>query len=235
MLKIVFFDLDGVIVKLEKIHYLAWKSVFSWRGINFNEKTWNEVFDKSRQEIVAYVNDKFKLDLTNDELKKISDDKVVIFKKIIADNQCSSWICEGIIKAIEEVKQKNILVGVISHSQNCEFILKKLNIIKYFDYYTKPMNKDSDSTISTKIFTIQSPIKKALNELKISGSESIAFDDTEKGINEFNEVGSFSVMIDYYKKNTAPNAKLRYHFTNEININEVIFRYYLVNNDENDN
>lgn len=81
MIKGIIFDLDGVIVHTDEMHYRAWKQVAERIGVSFNGDMNNRLRDVSRIESLEMVLENAK-PVSDAEKLILADEKNAAYKKI---------------------------------------------------------------------------------------------------------------------------------------------------------
>ena len=129
MIKGVIFDMDGTIVDSLPYHHDAWRIFFEENKVDdFSEKLKRYNGGGTLDLMKAVYGNIYSID----ELKKMSDDKEIIFRKIYKGNIKP---IEGLLEFISELKSKNILVGLASNAirKNVTLTLNELDIYDLFD------------------------------------------------------------------------------------------------------
>ena len=129
MIKGVIFDMDGTIVDSLPYHHEAWRIFFEENKVeDFSEKLKKYKGGGTLDLMKAVYGNIYSID----ELKKMSDDKEIIFRKIYKGNIKP---IEGFLEFISELKSKNILVGLASNAirKNVTLTLNELDIYDLFD------------------------------------------------------------------------------------------------------
>jgi len=129
MIKGVIFDMDGTIVDSLPYHHEAWRIFFEENKVeDFSEKLKKYKGGGTLDLMKAVYGNIYSID----ELKKMSDDKEIIFRKIYKGNIKP---IEGFLEFISELKSKNILVGLASNAirKNVTLTLNELDVYDLFD------------------------------------------------------------------------------------------------------
>ena len=129
MIKGVIFDMDGTIVDSLPYHYRAWETFFEENKVeNFSEKLKDFKGGGTLDLMTAVYGDKY----SRKELKIMTDDKEIIFRKIYKNNVLP---IKGFMEIFELIKSKKILVGLASNAirKNVKMILSELKIYNKFD------------------------------------------------------------------------------------------------------
>ncbi|NJO90305.1 MAG: beta-phosphoglucomutase [Chloroflexia bacterium] len=173
-IKALIFDLDGVVVDTAKYHYLAWKKLAEELGFFFSEKDNERLKGVSRirsLEILLEVggielDEKKKVDLAT----KKNDDYLEYIMKM---SPCE--ILPGVLDILEAAKQKGLKLAIGSASKNAVTILKRVDLLKYFDAIIDG-NKVSKAKPDPEVFL------NAAKELGVKPEECVVFEDAEAGV-----------------------------------------------------
>ena len=129
MIKGVIFDMDGTIVDSLPFHHEAWRIFFEENKVDdFSEKLKKYKGGGTLDLMKAVYGDIYSID----ELKKMSDDKEIIFRKIYKGNIKP---IEGFLEFFFYLKSKKILVGLASNAirKNVTLTLNELGVHDLFD------------------------------------------------------------------------------------------------------
>ena len=135
MLKAVIFDLDGVVTDSAAYHYQAWKMIADKLNIPFNENYNEKLKGVSRMESLNLIldNDKGRYFYTEKEKEALIYEKNENYKELIC-RITPDDLLPGIAELLKELKDNSILTGLASASKNAEFIVRQLQVEKYFNY-----------------------------------------------------------------------------------------------------
>ena len=132
MIKAVIFDLDGVVVSTDNLHYLAWKMIADNEGIYFDEKINHRLRGVSRTDSLEIILEKANKKYSIEEKQELAFNKNEYYKKLL-DTISPVDILPGIIDTISFFKEKNIKIAIGSASKNAKLILKKIGLLNSFD------------------------------------------------------------------------------------------------------
>ncbi|MCH1444086.1 MAG: HAD family phosphatase, partial [Flavobacteriaceae bacterium] len=129
MVKGIIFDMDGTMVDSLPYHHEAWKIFFNENKVeNFSEKLKDYKGGGTLDLMKAVYGDRYSLK----ELKKMSDEKEIIFRRIYKGNVKP---IKGFIEFLSDLKSKNILIGLASNAirKNVTLTLNELGVYNLFD------------------------------------------------------------------------------------------------------
>lgn len=233
MLKAILFNLDGIITNLSKFHFLAWKSIFSQHGIVFDDEQWSQLQNYSRTYIIKQTLEYNEIECTDQLVSQIDAEKNTLYKTLIFNELRPEDVNPNILNIITQAKAKDLKVCVISHSKNANLIIERLGLSRAFDYVCVPGENAQDSITS---IVGSSPVTESivnfLTKSGFSGNECIGIENTNDGIEEYNLYNIFSVCVNNFDPEVSKKAKMSYHSVVDINLDEIIFKYYAVNSQE---
>lgn len=131
-IKAIIFDLDGVLVTTDQLHYVAWKYVADLEGMHFDEHMNHQLRGVSRKdslEIILNKNQKSLSESRKEELLDIKNKRYIESLKSLNQHN----LLPGVNELLNTLKEKKYLLAVGSSSKNALTILKKLNLYDYFD------------------------------------------------------------------------------------------------------
>ena len=186
MIKACIFDLDGVIVDTAKYHYMAWKELARGLSFDFTEKDNERLKGVSRMKSLEILLEIGKKDIDDETKLKYTDSKNKRYLEYILQ-MTPDEILPGVINLLEELRSKEIKIGLGSASKNAVTILNQVKLTDYFDVIidgTKVSNAKPDPEV----------FLKAAEALDVTAEECIVFEDAEAGIEAainggFNSVG----------------------------------------------
>jgi beta-phosphoglucomutase len=188
-IKLVIFDLDGVITNTSVFHYLAWKKLASRLGIridtDFNESLKGVSRMESLERILKHGSMEAKF--SQEEKLEMASEKNDVYVRML-ENITPDSILGGIENLLENLKELNIKTAVASVSENAPFILNRLHITDKFDYIVNP-KEVARSKPFPDIFL------RAAQEFDILPEYCVGIEDAESGIHSINSAGMFSVGV----------------------------------------
>ena len=165
------FDMDGTIVDSLPYHNEAWKIFFNENKVeNFSEKL-NEYKGGGTLDLMRTVyGDQY----SKKELKKMSEDKEKIFRKIYK-GEIKQIL--GFKKFLGELKSKDIMIGLASNAirKNVSMIINELEIYDYFDSIIC-----GDEVINGK--PNPEMFNETIDRFNISKNECLIFEDSLEGV-----------------------------------------------------
>ncbi len=209
MLKAIIFDLDGTLVDSLPYHHKSWRIFF--KNNNIEENDFSEIIkDYKGGGTLELMTSVFGDMYTRGELKKMSDDKEVIFRDIY---KSKVYPIEGLNKFLDNLKENNILLSIGSNAirKNVLMTIEELGITNYFSSIICG-DEVSRGKPDPEMYL------KTLSNLKVSKNECIIFEDSIEGVEaarnadikvvgvtssqsseKLKSVGAFKTINDYTK------------------------------------
>lgn len=130
MTKALIFDMDGVIIDSEPIHFESDKMTLREYGIEVTDEILNNYVGVANPKMWAELKEMYQLRCSVEELLQ----KQLMYKFELFGTQKLQAI-DGILELIDLLKEKKIKVGLASSSPRVfiELILKNLGIMEFFD------------------------------------------------------------------------------------------------------
>ncbi len=184
----VIFDLDGVIVKTDGYHYLAWKKLADELGIeDFSEEDGVRQRGVSRMASLEILLEKSKKTFSEEEKIILAERKNRYYVEMLG-NLDSSAILPGIIETLDYLDSGHIKKAVGSVSKNTGTILLKTGLANRFDVVvdgTTPLPSKPDPAI----FLL------AAEKLGVPPSRCAVAEDSHAGIEAAKRGGMTSVAV----------------------------------------
>ncbi len=134
MIKAVIFDLDGVLIDSEEMHYLAWKKMLGEDGISITAEDFSHVFGKTGNDILkgfyARANKRAEEKTINAKI----DRKNVFFREIAAKMLKPS---KGSVELLKDLKNNGLAaaIGTSTPRGNVKFYMEKTGLKDFFKGY----------------------------------------------------------------------------------------------------
>lgn len=194
------FDLDGVIVDTAKYHYLAWKSIAKNFGINFTSEQNEELKGISRKKSLEKIIKWGNISLSKAEFQNAMNSKNKKYLEYISKIGSSEILPEA-DRVLKFLIAKNQIISLGSASKNARAILKKLKLLKYFDFIVDG-NDVTTAKPSPEIFL------KSAKLSQCDPSDCFVFEDSKAGIMAANNANMTSIGMG--DKNILKNASFNF-------------------------
>ena len=173
-MKAFIFDLDGVIVSTDKLHYLAWKEMADKEGIYFDEKINDRLRGVSRMASLEIILERATRSYTEQEKIALAEFKNDLYKQSLVLLTSEDRL-EGVTETLSALREKGYLLAIGSSSRNAKPILKQIGYENYFDAVSDGTNI-SKSKPDPEVFV------KAAEMLGLTPQDCYVVEDAEAGI-----------------------------------------------------
>ena len=188
MIKAVIFDLDGVLVTTDELHFLAWKALADKLGITgFTKEDNVRQRGVSRMASLEVVLEKTDKKYSEEEKLALADEKNAIYVNSL-DTLSPSDLLPGVNEFITFLKEKNIKTAIGSASKNTPLILEKTGIADKFDAISCGLDT-SKSKPDPEVFLI------AAKKLGLRPEECAVIEDSDAGIQAAKAGGMIAVAV----------------------------------------
>lgn len=172
MLKAFIFDMDGVIIDSEPLHFQSDRMVMKDFGINISDDELNSFVGVTNPEMWAVLLDRYNVDATVEKLLEIQHKYKA---QLLGQNKLQP--IDGIPELLIELKKKEIPIALASSSsrQFIELVLRSLHIYEFFDVIISG-EEVKNSKPSPDIFL------KAAAELKVDPKDCVVLEDSCNGV-----------------------------------------------------
>jgi len=187
MIKLVIFDLDGVITETSKQHFMAWQALAIKLGGELPTTFEEHLKGVSRKESLEKILDFLSINtLSEDEQSALMDEKNKHYQSLIKDIS-ETDIFPGIQALIDYLKSEGIYIAIGSASKNAKTILDGLKITNQFDYIVDPRNCQSKP--APDIFL------DAKNHFNLPANACIGIEDAQAGVEAIKAANMVAIAI----------------------------------------
>jgi beta-phosphoglucomutase len=194
LIKAVIFDLDGVLVSTDFLHYSAWKRLADEEGImGFNETDALRQRGVSRMASLEILLEKSEKVYTETEKTELADRKNGYYVDSLSKVNETS-ILKGVTEFIEALKEKGMLLGVGSASKNAPLILQKTDLLKYMDAVVCGLEV-TRSKPDPQVFLM------AAEKLGVKPENCLVIEDADAGVAAAKSGGMYALAVGAAKEN----------------------------------
>ena len=181
MLEAVIFDMDGVIINSEPLHYEANQKLFDKLGFSVPINEYSNYIGISTEKMWEDLRDKYDL---NESLDKLTDKHREHTHKFIRENMNGKEI-PGIKKILEELTDAKVKTAVASSSSKdlIETVIKGFDLCKYFDVLVSGEEVEKGKP-NPDIFLL------AAKKLKVNIRNCIVIEDSTNGVKAAKKAGA---------------------------------------------
>ena len=184
-MKGIIFDLDGVIVSTDKLHYAAWKKMADDESIYFDEQINNRLRGVSRMASLEIILEKANKTYTDEEKLALAEKKNNLYRELLKELTPADRL-PGVTKTLDELKERGFKLAIGSSSKNTPQILKYIGLDGFFDAVSDG-NNITHSKPDPEVFL------KASEMLGLSPEDCYIVEDSTAGI-EAGLAGGFSTI-----------------------------------------
>lgn len=181
------FDLDGVIVETSDAHFKAWQRLAESLGISFGGEFNEQLKGVSRRKSIEKILALDGRELPEDEIKQLMDKKNGWYQDSIAELTPDDLL-EGVPEFLEDLRERDIPMGIGSSSKNAPYIIDYLQLDDIFDVIIDG-NKVENTKPDPEVFL------KGARALNADPAKTIVFEDAASGVEAANRGGFFSVGV----------------------------------------
>lgn len=131
-MKAIIFDLDGVIVSTDNLHFLAWKRLADEEGIPFTRADNERLRGVSRMESLAIVLERTNKPYTATERSEMAERKNGYYRELLATLSPAA-ILPGVLPLLEALRGSGLKIAIGSSSKNAAAILNAIGLEQTFD------------------------------------------------------------------------------------------------------
>ncbi|MFA5741794.1 MAG: beta-phosphoglucomutase, partial [Candidatus Izemoplasmatales bacterium] len=205
----VIFDLDGVIVSTDHMHYQAWKKIADRENIPFNRTINKKLLGVSRMESLEIILKKAERKYTQIEKNNMAAFKNAEYINLLS-KLTTKDILPGVAVTFAFLKSKRIKIAGTSGSQNAALILQQTNLGSAFDVFIDG-NDVSTPKPNPEVFL------RAAAKLEINPENCLVVDDAMIGIQAAKGGGMFAAGISEAEDSPMCDWKLK-ELTDLINL-----------------
>lgn len=187
IMKLVIFDLDGVIVSTDALHYKAWKALTDEKKFIFNHEINHMLRGVSRPESLKIILDINGRTVEPEEFESMLEHKNDLYRESLVQ-LTSADILPGVLDLLEDLRRNSIKIAIGSSSRNTPLILKQIGLSDSFDCIVDG-NGITNSKPHPEVFLKSSEI------LDIDPSECVVYEDAEAGIEAAIAAGMFAIGV----------------------------------------
>ena len=202
MIKAVIFDLDGVLVTTDSMHYEAWKKLGEEIGItNFTKEDNIRQRGISRMASLEILLEKTDKKYTDAEKEELAERKNAYYKEML-ETLSEKDVFSGAKEFLVYLKEQGIKTAVGSASKNAPVILEKTGLLPFLDAVACGLDV-TKSKPDPQVFLV------AANKLDTDPKECMVFEDADAGIEAAKRGGmyAFAVGAARYNKNADMSAE----------------------------
>jgi len=186
------FDLDGVIISTDILHYRSWEVLTREQGIPFSWEINKRLLGVSRMQSLEIVLELASKSYTDQEKQALADRKNAHYLQMV-QQLTHDDLLPGALPFISELRARGVRTAVCSGSRNAKVIVGQLQLTPLFDLII-----DGNDITRTKpdpqIFLM------AAERLGVSPANCLVIEDAEVGVEAARRAGMRSLGIGDTKR-----------------------------------
>ena len=202
MIKSVIFDLDGVLVTTDELHFSAWKRLAEELGITGFTKADNaRQRGVSRMASLEVVLEKTDRKFSDEEKLALAEKKNDMYVKSLSTLSPND-VLSGVNEFITYLRNNEIKTAVGSASKNTPVILEKTDLADKFDALSCGLDTQK-SKPDPEVFLI------AAQKIGIAPSECVVIEDSDAGIEAAKAGGMYAVAVGAAEHNPKADIAVK--------------------------
>lgn len=174
-IKGVIFDLDGVLVFTDKLHYQAWKQMADKMNIYFDEEINNRLRGVSRMDSLEIILENYHGEpLSIEQKEHLATEKNDTYRELLK-TMTKGDATEEVRETLAELKRRGYKLSLGSSSKNARFILERVELLDMFDAI-------SDGNNITKSKPDPEVFLKGAEYLGLNPEDCLVVEDAEAGV-----------------------------------------------------
>lgn len=172
MIKCVIFDMDGVLIDTEPLHYKVWQEVFAERGLSIDYENYKDCIGSTRKFLYELILKNYGRDFRDDPT--IPKRFIEIKDKFLNENGIPQ--IEGVVETVKALHEKGYMLAVASSSplRYINFAMEKLGIASCFDLLLSGEQVKNPKPAPDTFLAVS-------EKLGISPDECVVIEDSENG------------------------------------------------------
>ena len=200
MIKAIIFDLDGVLVSTDELHYRAWKALAGRLGVPFDRAKNDRCRGISRMASLDIVLEDAPTAYTQAEREAFAAEKNETYRAMLASLTPADTL-EGVLPTLAELRRRGYRPALAPVSKNAPLILERTGLDRYLDAV-------ADGNCITRSKPDPEVFLKAAEKLGMACESCAAMDDALAGIEAGRAAGMLTIGFGDSAKNKAGDLNL---------------------------
>lgn len=200
MIKAIIFDLDGVLVSTDELHYRAWKALAGRLGVPFDRAKNDRCRGISRMASLDIVLEDAPTAYTQAEREAFAAEKNETYRAMLASLTPADTL-EGVLPTLAELRRRGYRLALASVSKNAPLILERTGLDRYLDAV-------ADGNCITRSKPDPEVFLRAAEKLGMACESCAAMDDALAGIEAGRAAGMLTIGFGDSAKNKAGDLNL---------------------------
>jgi len=132
MIQGVIFDLDGVLVRTDELHYRAWKRLADREGIYFDRNINHRLRGVSRMDSLEIILARAKRGYSDAEKAYLAEQKNRWYRELLAD-LAPGDLLPGARAMLRALRERDVRTAIASASKNAKTIIERAGLVGWVD------------------------------------------------------------------------------------------------------
>ena len=185
MIRAILFDLDGVLVDTDTLHYQAWKELADRLGISFTQEQGNRCRGISRMDSLEIVLEGASRSYTQEEKETFAREKNARYQQLLSA-LTPDHASPGAHRVLPELRRRGYRLALASGSKNAGLILQRTGLGRWLDAV-------ADGNLITRSKPDPEVFLTAAGLLGMSPNQCAAVDDALAGVQAGRAAGMLTV------------------------------------------
>lgn len=128
----VIFDLDGVLIHTDDLHYRAWSAIADRLGIPFTREDNDRLRGVSREDSLDIILGLGATEVSKTEKELLADEKNAMYRTLLRELSPAD-VDPGVRDTLAALKERGLRLAVGSSSKNAKMILERTGLRTWFD------------------------------------------------------------------------------------------------------
>lgn len=187
MIKGILFDLDGVLLSTEQLHFRAWKTLADGLGIPFDQAQGDRCRGVSRMDSLEIVLERSSRSYSPEEKLRLAEEKNNHYRAML-EQLTPADLPEETVQVLRTLRARGYRLGLASASKNAPLILEKTGLGKLLD-------GGADGNSVTRSKPDPEVFLKAAGALDLSPGDCLGVDDAVAGVEAIRAAGMLAAAM----------------------------------------
>jgi len=175
------FDLDGVLIRTDILHFRSWQMVTAEEGIPFDREVNNRLLGVSRQASLEIILERAPRSYSEEEKKALAERKNRYFLEMV-QKLSGDDLLPGARALLSDLERHQVLTAVCSSSKNARRLVELLALQSYFQALVDG-NDITHPKPHPEVFLL------AADRLQVAPGECLVLEDAEAGVRAARNAG----------------------------------------------
>jgi beta-phosphoglucomutase len=184
----VIFDLDGVLVSTDRMHYASWKRLADELGLRFDEEMNHGLRGVSREESLRVIYRENNVPFADAIAMAQQCARKNAFYVEMVEHMTSADVLPGARELVAGLRRMKIKIGVASASRNCKMVLERTGLGELVD-----------AVVDGNLVVVSKPdpegFLRTAGELRVPPQSCIGVEDAASGVEAIRRAGMMAIGV----------------------------------------